>query len=514
MSEIADPAPGSPDAVPSADGVPPADAVADAPPPEPEPSRPRGPHRGLRMAATTTAVVVLAIAMAGFGLVTRYTAAVERTDVFGSIEPLTRPAAGTGTTLLLVGMDSREGLSTGDRRALHVGTGDYGRPQADLIMLVHVSPSQGRITAVSLPPDSYVDVPAYTTVKGTVQQQRKNRLSAAYEAGGAPLLVRTVEAATGIRLDHYIEVDFPGFLEMVDAIGGVPVCTTKKLVDQRAGLLLPAGTTEVSGLQALAFVRAKSVDSEYGRMARHQRFLSAAVQKATSAGTLLNPLAINALLHSASTSIRTDSSLDRDGLLALGDRLRSVSPGDILLFTVPLEKTGYRVDIGRLKNQPTSLWSDEAKDLFVRLQQDKPLTAQESDVDPEAVIAVRVAPSKVRVQVYNAAGTTGLGRRVADDLTAAGYQVIGKPQNAKTTGATTTTIEYDPEFDESLKTLRAAFPSASVKPAKGIGNAFRLYVGADYAGVRPVTVSATAIGPIATINSPTKPRTAADSTCA
>jgi len=157
------------------------------------------------------------------------------------------------------------------------------------------------------------------------------------------------------------------------------------------------------------------------------------------------------------------------------------------------------------------LWSDQSKAVFAKLAADEPLLR--APANDGSATAVRVSPSQVRIKVYNAAGVSGLAKRVADDLAASGYAIIGKPQNAKTSGATTTVIEYDPGFDQSLKTLEAALPGAQTKVVKGLGNTFVLLVGSDYTGVRPVSVSANALGPTTSINSPTRLRTAADSIC-
>lgn len=464
-----------------------------------------------RLVTAGGAALVLLVATVGFVAVNRYGSMTHQTDVFGPLAGTKRPIDGPGLDILLVGTDRRLGLTPPQQRALHVGAGKYGPPRPDSIMLVHLSESGDEVTVVSLPRESYVEIPAHPNIRGIPVAARKDRLNSAYLLGGRPLLVQTVEAATGVHIDHYLEVDFRGFLTMVEALDGVPVCVTKAIKDKPSGLSLAAGTTVVAGREALSYVRARAVDSEFGRLARQHRFLSSLVQKVTSTGTLINPLALNSVLDAASASITTDEGLTRDDLLALGARLRSIDLADILFFTVPIDKPNYRVDIGKAKNQSTMLWSDQAKAVFAKLAADEPLLRAPA-ADGSAT-AVRVAPSQVRIKVYNAAGVSGLAKRVADDLAASGYAIIGKPQNAKTSGATTTVIEYDPGFDQSLKTLQAALPGAQTKVVKGLGNTFVLLVGSDYTGVRPVSVSANALGPTTSIKSPTRLRTAADSIC-
>ena len=467
-------------------------------------------HLGRRITAGVAGLVLLTSSV-GYAAVNRYSGRIHQIDVFASMNADDRPPAGSGMNILLVGTDQRTGLSKAEQKALHVGTGNYGPPRTDTIMLLHVSQDSGAVTVVSLPRDSYVDIPAYTDSKGVPHEQRKNKLNAAFELGGAPLVTETVEHATGLHIDHYVELNFAGFLTMVDALGGVPVCVRRATVDKASGLNLPAGTSEVTGKQALAYVRARHIDSDFGRMARQQKFVASIVQKATSAGTLLNPLALNGFLDAATSSVTTDSGFSRDDMLALGNRLRSVNASDILFFTVPIAKSNYRVDIGSLKNQSTVLWSPDAKDIFTRLAADEPLLTKPGSSD--TVTAVRIAPSRVRVRVENASGKSGLGRQVADDLAKAGYDVVGQPTNARTSGANTTVIEYDPGFNDSLKTLEAAFPNATTKSVPGLGSTFIVLAGGDYNGVQPVTVSAQATSSSNTIKSPTKLRTAAEAIC-
>ncbi|EUA43747.1 cell envelope-related function transcriptional attenuator common domain protein [Mycobacterium xenopi 3993] len=124
-----------------------------------------------------------------------------------------RPAPGRGTTWLLVGSDSRQGLTVEQQQALSTG-GDTGNGRTDTILLVHVPGigSSSPTTMVSIPRDSYVPIPGYGG----------DKINAAFAMGGAPLLAQTVEQATGLRLDHYVEIGFSGFARLVDALGGSP----------------------------------------------------------------------------------------------------------------------------------------------------------------------------------------------------------------------------------------------------------------------------------------------------
>jgi LCP family protein required for cell wall assembly len=464
-----------------------------------------------RTVTAAVAALVMLTTTAGYAAVNHYSNEMSHVDAFSSLHSELRPATSPGTTILLVGTDKRTGLTKPDQKLLHLGTGNYGPPRTDSMLLLHLSENQDRVTVMSLPRDSYVDIPSYTDRLGVKHDQRKNKLNAAFELGGAPLTVATVEQATGVRIDHYVEIDFAGFLSMVDALGGVPVCLTKAAVDPLSGLNLPAGESVVNGKQALAYVRARHLDSDFGRMGRQQRFLASIVQKATDTTTLLNPIKLNAFLNAATTSVTTDSGFSHDDIVALGNRLRSINASDILFFTVPIANANYRVDIAKAKNQSTVLWSPAAKDVFARIALDQPV--QGSGTPAGEPVPVRVAPAKVRVKVENATNRGGLAKQVADDLAKAGYQLIGKPTNSRSRTATTTVVLYDPGFDQSLKTLMASLPYAKTKSIVGLGNTFILQAGPDYAGFSPVKVSSTALGPATKLASPTKPFTAADTVC-
>jgi len=206
-----------------------------------------------------------------------------------------RPAAGAGTNWLIVGSDSREGLTAEDEERL--ATGDTKGQRTDTIMLLHIPDNDVKPTLVSLLRDSYVDIPG----KG------KNKLNAAYAFGGPALLAKTVETNTKLRLDHYIEIGFGGFESVVDAVGGVDMCLPEPLKDPLAGIDLAAGCQELSGADALGYVRTRvGPRADLDRVIRQREFLSALTDKATSAGTLINPFRLIPLVTSAPDAATLD----------------------------------------------------------------------------------------------------------------------------------------------------------------------------------------------------------------
>ncbi len=192
-----------------------------------------------------------------------------------------RPAPGRGTNWLLVGSDSRQGLSPDQQRDLATG-GDIGSSRTDTILLVHVPEIGSSIptTMVSIPRDSYVPIPG----------QGRDKINAAFAAGGPPLLTQTVEQATGLRLDHYAEIGFGGFPVLVDALGGITVCPTAPMDDPLAGVELPAGCQELDGRAALGYVRSRATPrADLDRMVHQREFMSALLQRTASPAVWLNP---------------------------------------------------------------------------------------------------------------------------------------------------------------------------------------------------------------------------------
>ncbi|MFD5175800.1 LCP family protein [Nocardia sp. NPDC058379] len=226
-----------------------------------------------------------------------------------------------GTNWLLVGSDGRGDLSTEQEQELATG-GDTGPERTDTIMLVHI-PSSGPTTMVSLPRDSYVSIPGHG----------KDKLNASFAFGGPSLLVQTVEEATGVRIDHYAQIGFGGFAGVVDALGGIEMCLDEPIVDPLAGLDLPAGCQELTGPEALGFVRTRATPrADVDRMKHQRMFMSALLKKATSLGTLANPFALWPMATGVAGSLKVDDGDHIWNLAALGWAMR----GDTVTTSVPI----------------------------------------------------------------------------------------------------------------------------------------------------------------------------------
>ena len=184
----------------------------------------------------------------------------------------------SGTNYLLVGSDSRKGLTKKQQKQLHTGATEGQR--TDTIMIMHV-PLIGTPTLVSIPRDSWVGIPGYG----------ENKINAAFSYGGPELLITTVEAATGLHIDHYVEIGFAGVANTTDALGGVKLCPTRNYEDVNSGLNVKKGCQTMNGKQALAYVRMRYADprGDLGRVDRQQEYIAAVAKKAMNPITWLLP---------------------------------------------------------------------------------------------------------------------------------------------------------------------------------------------------------------------------------
>ncbi|MEW2630971.1 LCP family protein [Streptomyces sp. NPDC048389] len=236
--------------------------------------------------------------------------------------------------ILVLGSDSRAGANSeyGD---------DEGAARSDTAMVVHVYRGHKTAAVVSVPRDTLVERPACTDRDGSVVPgERRAMFNTAYEVGGPACAVKTVEAMSGIRMDHYIEVDFTGFTELVDALGGVEITTTRPIDDSKSRLTLPAGTHKLDGEQALGLVRTrKSVGdgSDLGRIGLQQAFMKAFIEQVKDVGVFGNPKKLLDLSDAATKAITPDSELDSvSELMGFARGLGSLGAEDVHMITLPV----------------------------------------------------------------------------------------------------------------------------------------------------------------------------------
>ncbi|MDQ1247213.1 MAG: LytR family transcriptional regulator [Actinomycetota bacterium] len=462
-------------------------------------------RRPLLAVGAAVAAGVLATSGLSYAAVAHFTGAVQHVDVFG---PMTeRPEDDVSTNILLVGSDDRAGMSEDDRLALKLGIEDFGR-HTDTMMIVHIS-AAGAVDVISLPRDSVVQVPAFTESDGTTTEAYEGKLNSAYSTGGPTLLVQTIERASGVHLDHYVEVDFSGFIGIVDALGGVEVCTPTPIQDELSGLDLPAGVSTVDGAMGLSYVRARYFDptADLGRMDRQQQFLGSMFRKATSMGVLMNPLRLSSTVDAVLASLTADEGLDPNQVRTLMRDLQGTSPSQVSFLTMPLTEQGVILDDGGDAVQ----WDPAAAEaIFAALR--TPGSVNEAIRAAVASLPqVSVAPAEVPLSVLNGSGVAGAASKAAQTFTAAGFPVQEVGNGSPTTR---TTIVYDPEFDAGLETLKVALPDAKVEAKEGLGEVMEVTIGPDFTSLAPFRTAAPqadaagAPAPLATTTS------AADNPCA
>jgi LCP family protein required for cell wall assembly len=328
---------------------------------------------------------ILSLAIVGISAITwlglgRITASIAKEDVFGDLE--NRPKReSSAVNYLVVGSDTREGLSRSEIRRLKVGGTEVAAgKRSDTMLLIHISKKRDKAAIISIPRDSFARIPEHESINtGKMISATYSKINSAYNWGGAPLLIQTFEEMSGLRIDHYIEVNFVGFVRMVDALGGVEVCTKKDINDAKSHLSLPAGRHTLDGVDSLKYVRARTFDGlgDLGRMKRQQEFAGAMLRKATSAGVLLNPVKLLSFVNSALASVTTDSGLSQGDLLTLGKQLRNLSASSVRTLTIPLKYYNYS------KNGVSAsvLWDPVlAPELFDRIKNDEALI---DEVRPE-----------------------------------------------------------------------------------------------------------------------------------
>lgn len=268
----------------------------------------------------------------------------------------TRPDEQGGTTYLLVGSDSREGLSDEQRRDL--GTGNAGGQRTDTIMLLHTG--SGPNLLMSIPRDSLVEVPGYGTTK----------INAAFAYGGPRLLVRTIEQNTGIRVDDYIEVGFGGFVDIVDAVGGIQICPTMKMNDPQANLNVEKGCQEADGKTALAYARSRKLYLERGDVDRgkaQREVISGIGAKIMSPWTFINPVRYYRTNMAGAESLRVS---EGTGPIAVGRfafAMTRVDGKNGLTCTVPIQDLAVNWDPQRSRELFQKIIDDNTDSVGKRL---------------------------------------------------------------------------------------------------------------------------------------------------
>lgn len=317
------------------------------------------------------AIVALAgIARIGLG---QTIGSIHTFDAFAGIKNSPTKVSGA-MNILVVGSDSREGLTKAQEKLLQVGsTQSAAGARSDTMFLVHISKDRTNAVLISLPRDTMVTVPAHKSDVGNLQvPATKAKLNAAFAWGGAPLLIETIQQITNLHIDHYMEVNFTGFVGIVDALGGIQVCNRTAINDPGSHLVLPAGVHTLDGIQSLEYVRTRDFDGlgDIGRMKRQQQFVASVLRKATSAGVLLNPSKLISFTSAALSTLKMDQGFNQSDLLDLGESLSKLSTSGVRTLTVPLSNANAMDPV----LGSVVIWDPvQATELFNRLRNDQPI---------------------------------------------------------------------------------------------------------------------------------------------
>ncbi|MFE6778353.1 LCP family protein [Streptomyces sp. NPDC057702] len=284
----------------------------------------------------------------------------------GAVED--RPGGGSGTNYLIVGSDSREGMSDQEKKDLHTGSADGKR--TDSMMILHVGDNGN--TMVSLPRDSWVTIPAFTgSESGKRIPEQQQKLNAAFSIQGPELLVRTIEYNTGLKIDHYAEIGFGGFAKIVDAVGGVEMDIPRDIKDKKSGSDFKKGKQTLDGQQALAFVRNRyEAGSDLERTKNQQKFLSTLASQAATPSTILNPFRLYPTMSAGLDSLIVDKDMSLWKLRSMFWAMKGVTGGDGKQMNMPVANPGYSTSKGS-----AVLWDmPQVKKLMEQLRNDEKVT--------------------------------------------------------------------------------------------------------------------------------------------
>lgn len=409
--------------------------------------------------------------------------AVDISEQLGPMEvvPLTEVNEETGTyeplTIVLMGSDTREGKGNrGFGSVAEFG----GSERSDTTIVMHISGDRKSAIGVSIPRDTIVTLPSCKK-KGKKVGGYEARFNQAIELGGPGCTVKAVEEMSGLDINNFMLVDFGGFKRIVDAIGGVEICVNQAVDDPLSGLKLSKGKHIVEGEEALAFVRARKTlgdGSDTSRIRRQQAFISSLMRKVLSSGTLLNPASLLNVLNAATKSLTADPQLaDINNLKDLALSLKDLKPANVTFTTLPWTPNG--------DNATVSINTAKAAPIWAAMANDTPWPPK--GAGGEETPLLKKAPDTIQVNVLNGTPTKGAAKKAAKQLRKQGF-LVREVGNADTSDYTATTVQYDPKWDESAKTLIFASGATVTEKVKKQGGTMNLIIGTDWAGVKDVKI--------------------------
>lgn len=473
-------------------------------------------RRSARVAGRIAAAMVAVVALGSTGAAWQWQSMKNQSlNKVAALDPNSRdildPNAQFGDeNFLIVGTDTRLGANS------DMGAGttdDAAGARSDTVMLVNIPANRKRVVAVSFPRDLSIkpqecepwdpQTRAYGPITdeespmyGMEKVYTETKLNSAYAVGGPKCLVKVIQKLSGLSVNRFMAVDFAGFQTMVDALGGVEVCSTTPLEDYELGTVLPtAGRQIVDGHTALQYVRARQVTTEtngdYGRIKRQQLFLSSLLRSLISKDTFFSLSKLNNVVNMFIADSYVDNINTKD-LVDLGQSVQGVNAGRITFVTVPT--VGYADEYGNEVPR-----TDDMRALFDAIINDDPLPEERNaddtpvpgappsaeqaapDAHGEMVAAVTTDPGTVTVRVSNSTGEDGLASTAASELKAHGFNVVEPDDYPGPLDHTT--VFFSAGNEEAAATVASSFANPTIERVSGMGDEIRVVLGSDFSAV-------------------------------
>jgi LCP family protein required for cell wall assembly len=509
--------------------------------------KPRRHRRPLLLAGRSLAALIAVLSLALTGGAYQWSASKNnRLNTVSALDPQSRDVLNPNgqfgdENFLIVGMDTRAGANS------QVGAGDTddaGGARSDTVMLVNIPASRKRVVAVSFPrdlaitpvrceawnPDTGAYGPLYdnkTRTWGPDMVYTETKLNSAFSFGGPKCLVKVIQKLSGLSINRFMAIDFVGFSKMVDALGGVEVCSTTPLHDYELGTVLQhSGRQIVDGSTALNYVRARQVTTEdngdYGRIKRQQLFLSSLLRSLISKDTFFSLSKLNNVVNMFINNSYVDNVKTKD-LVDLGQSVHGLTAGHITFVTIPT--TGITDEDG---NEPPR--TTDVRALFDAIINDDPLPG-ENDANaqdlgpasaktrsttskasppsptgqshPDQVQAVTTSPQDVTVQVSNATGRAGLATTATNELEQRGFNVMSPDDYPKAVNSTT--VFFSPGNEQAAATVATTFVNSKVERVTGIGSLVQVALGPDFRAVAVPPPSGSSVSMLVNHNSSSAP---------
>lgn len=380
-----------------------------------------------------------------------------------------KPDDGKPVNVLVLGSDRRDVVDTSVREKRQYRGGDSGQ-RADTIILIHISGDRKRAVLLHFPRDLRVRIPGRTGF---------HKINSAYE-GGPSLMVKTVRKYTGLRIHHYVEVNFQSFRSIVNELGGVELCVNRSYDDPQSGLhIAQPGCYEFDGDEALSYVRARKVDpdGDFGRIRRQQQFMRTLMDKITSLGVLLNPAKVIGLANAVSKGVVTDKGLSLGFVRTIANRLAGFNQKSVDFRVVP-SYSKFIDGLWFVVDRP-----QEAKPLFAAIRKDAPV------LPPYGKTSLSLPdPSDVELTIRNASGDSLFGRSERARLRELGFVV----ERLGTTGEqAATVILHEPGAELKAQLVSDQYPDADVRVSTAeLPSEVVLVLGADAAAAARTSATA------------------------